>query len=134
MSTNYLDTFIEVAPDSGASASETPPVRPTPSIAELQYRLLTENPYTLTSDELLFEVHAIRTGVAEADRDAARAAFLAKDQACLRASPIGKRYGWGTHHDSEGRVGLVALGTPEYDRLAADSAIAHREAMRSSRR
>jgi hypothetical protein len=133
MSTNYRGAFIEVAPDSTARTAEAPPQRATPSVAELQHRLLRERPYALTSDELLFEVHAIRAGIADGERDAARAAFLAKDQACLRASPLGKRYGWGTHHDAEGRVALVGIGTPEYARLAADPDLEHRQAMRSSR-
>ena len=133
MSTDYLGTFIEVAPDSTTTAAQIPPSRATPSVAELQHRLLAAHPYAYTSDELLFEVHAMRTGVEEADRDAARSAFLARDQACLRASPLGKRYGWGTHHDAEGRVALVGIGTPEYARLAADPSLQHRSAMRSSR-
>lgn len=133
MTTNYASSFIEVAPDSTAAGPEVPPARQTPSVAELQHRLLSEQPYRLTSDELLFEVHALRAGIADADRAAARTAFLAKDQACLRASPLGKRYGWGTHHDAEGRVALVGLGTPEYARLAADPTLEHRQAMRSSR-
>ncbi|WP_298711512.1 DUF6157 family protein [Micrococcus sp. 2A] len=40
-----------------------------------------------------------------------REAFFAKSQACLRASPLGKRHGWGLHHDAEGRVALVPLGS-----------------------
>lgn len=133
MTTNYEGAFIEIAPDSTAAGPEVPPARATPTVAELQHRLLSEHPYRYTSDELLFEVHAIRAGIDDADRDAARAVFLAKDQACLRSSPLGKRYGWGTHHDAEGRVALVGLGTPEYAALADDPTIEHRRAMRSSR-
>ncbi|SDH97701.1 DUF6157 family protein [Agrococcus jejuensis] len=133
MTTNYAGAFIEVAPDSTAAGPEVPPARATPSVAELQHALLAEHPYRYTSDELLFEVHAIRSSIADADRDAARAAFLAKDQACLRASPLSKRYGWGTHHDSDGRVALVGVGTAEYAALAADPTLEHRQAMRSSR-
>lgn len=133
MTTNYASAFIEVAPDSAALGPEVPPARATPSVAELQHRLLSEHPYRYTSDELLFEVYAIRAGIDDAGREVARAAFLAKDQACLRASPLGKRYGWGTHHDAEGRVALVGVGTAEYAALAADPALEHRQAMRSSR-
>lgn len=133
MSTNYANTFIEVAPDSTAVDPEAPPTRATPSVAELQHQLLSEHPYTFTSDELLFEVHVIRTGISDAERAETRDAFFAKDQACLRASPLSKRYGWGTHHDSEGRVGLVGFGTREYERLSTDATLTHRQAMRSSR-
>ena len=53
--------------------------------------------------------------------------------AVMPASPLGKRYGWGTHHDAEGRVALVALGSSDYERLASDSTLTHRQAMRSRR-
>lgn len=135
MSTNYHNAFIEVAPDCPVDVAERPPARGAgPSVAELQFRLLTERPYELTSDELLFEVHAIRQGVDPADRDAERERFLARSQACLRASPLPKRYGWGVHHDDAERVALVAVESPEYARLRDDPALEHRAAMRSSRR
>lgn len=135
MTTVYVNTFIAVAPDSPVAAAEVPPLDPAkPTVAALQYDLLASRPYELTSDDVLFAVHAARQGIADDDLEAARAAFFAKDQACLRASPLGKRYGWGTHHDADGRVALVALGSPEYDRLAADADVRQKAAMRSSRR
>jgi hypothetical protein len=78
-------------------------------------------------------VHATRRNIDAADRAEAREAFFAKDQACLRSSPLGKRYGWGIHHDSDGRVALVPLGSPECDALAGDPAVEQRRAMRSKR-
>jgi hypothetical protein len=133
VSTNYSNTLIDVAPDCPVDGPQEPPERPgTPTVAELQYRMLAEHPYELTSDDLLFAVHAARAGV-PADEDE-RARFFAKPQACLRSSPLGKRYGWATHHDAEGRVALVGRGTPEYERLRADPSLEHRPAMRSSRR
>ncbi|MCS5723030.1 DUF6157 family protein [Herbiconiux sp. CPCC 203407] len=70
-------------------------------------------------------------GTVELDADLER--FFAKGQPCLRASPLGKRYGWGTHHDLEARVALYALGTADYDRLLNDPALIQKAAMRSSR-
>ncbi|MGM1029558.1 MAG: DUF6157 family protein [Actinomycetota bacterium] len=134
MTTNYRSTFIAVAPDCPAAAAEVPPVGATPSVAALQYELLRDRPYELTSDEILFSVHAARVGIDDAERAAAWERFFAKDQACLRASPLSKRYGWGFHHDAEGRVALVGLGTPDYDALAARDDLSQKAAMRSSRR
>lgn len=133
--TNYVDTFIEVAEDCPVVAAEAPRVNPDKmSVAAWQYTLLSENPYRYTSDDLLFEVHARRDEIAEEEWPAARTAFFAKPQACLRSSPLAKRYGWGLHHDAYGRVALVGLGTEEYTRLASDPDLTHVRAMRSTRR
>ena len=94
--TNYVNTFIEVSDDCPVEYGVEPPIAENLSIAALHYRLLSDEPYTRTSDDLLFETHALRKGIDPADADA-RAEFFSKGQACLRASPLSKRYGWGTH-------------------------------------
>jgi hypothetical protein len=128
--TNYAATFIEVAEDCPvAAAEEPPPGRPT--VARLQYELLAAAPYRWTSDDLLVEVAARRTG--DDDRDRVRRELFSRPQACLRSSPLAKRYGWGLHSDAEGRVALVPLGSPEYAALAGDGATRHLRAMRSAR-
>jgi len=91
------------------------------------------NPYQLTSDDVLFEVHAIRTGIAAGGREAARSVFFSKPQACLRSSPLGKRYGWEIHYDDHGRVALVGVGTDEYKRFAEDPTLHQLTALRSRR-
>jgi hypothetical protein len=131
--TNYENTFIAVAEDSTASGPRIPVERATPSIAQLQHELLEEHPYEMTSDDLLFEVHAIRKGIAEADRPAARADFFSKSQACLRASPLPKTHGWGLHHDEKARIALVPLGSEEYRRMSEDPSLQQLKAMRSKR-
>lgn len=132
--TNYTATFIQVADDCPAQESERPPTNDkAPSVAALQYELISTNPYELTSDDVLFEVYATRHGVAEVDRPEAREQFFAKAQACLRASPLAKRYGWGIHHDSEGRVALVSVSSPEYEAIVADTSVKQLKAMRSKR-
>ena len=132
--TNYQGTFIQVAEDCPVTAAE-PPVAGNrgPTVASLQYDLLADHPYEFTSDDVLFGVHAIRTEIPDAEREAARAEFFAKDQACLRASPLGKRYGWGVHHDADGKVALVPVGSDRYRELAADPSLKQLKAMRSSR-
>lgn len=114
--TNYAQVFIQVAEDCPVNAAEVPAAsNKGPTVASLQHEILASRPYELTSDDLLFEVHAARTGVAESEREEERRAFFAKSQACLRASPLAKRYGWGLHHDEQSRVALVALGSNRYD-------------------
>ena len=132
--TNYASTFIQGADDCPVTEAEVPRAKAgKATVASLQYDLLAAKPYELTSDDLLFEVHATRRGVTDSDREQARNAFFAKSQACLRASPLGKRYGWGLHHDEHGRVALVGLGTEEYARLAKDDTLKQLKAMRSKR-
>ena len=136
--TNYFDTFIEVAEDCAAAEGAVPPSRATPSTAELTHRMIAERPYRYTSDDVIFTVWADRNGIAEADRPAARAQFFSKGQPCLRSSDLGKRYGWGVHADAEGRVAIYPVESAEYARLAAGSApdgapVAVKRAMRSAR-
>jgi len=130
--TNYRGTFIEVADDCPIDHAVEPPVTDTPSIAALHHRLIAEEPYARTSDDVIFETYALRNGIA-IDDAAAREAFFSKGQPCLRSSPLGKRYGWGTHHDAEGRVALVPRDSEEYAVLAADPDLSHTKAMRSRR-
>lgn len=133
-STNYISTFIQVAEDCPVIAAETPPVSDgAPTVAALQFALISERPYELTSDDVLFEVHALRQGIPDEVRTEARTQFFAKDRACLRSSPLGKRYGWGIHSDPRGRVALVALGSAEYRALIADAAVKQVRAMRTKR-
>jgi len=134
VTTNYRDTFIQVAADCPAERAEIPPANPLkPSVAALQYELLIEHPYEFTSDEILFAVYARRASIADDLMEQERALFFGKPQACLRSSPLSKRYGWGTHHDGNCRVALVGLGTAEYDRLIADPKLAQKQAMRSAK-
>lgn len=130
--TNYRATFIEVAEDCPVDHAVEPPAGEKPTIAALHYRLIAEQPYTRTSDDVIFETHALRQGL-DPDDAAAREAFFAKGQPCLRSSPLGKRYGWGIDHDADGRVALVARESEEYALRAADPGIVHTRAMRSRR-
>ncbi|MBS1580666.1 MAG: hypothetical protein JST66_00545 [Bacteroidetes bacterium] len=132
--TNYTNTFIAVADDCPVDKAEVPASKAGgPSVAEHQFTLLHDRPYALTSDDVLFTVHAERQGIPESEREAARAAFFSKGQPCMRASPLTKRYGFGVHSDARGRIALVPLGSPEYERLAKDERLEQVKAMRSKR-
>lgn len=129
--TNYRETFITVSPDTKAEVGTVPAKEG--SIAQLQHGLLAATPYALTSDDLLFEVHALRNGVAEADRAEARTVFFSKPQACLRASPLVKQFGWGLHHDAEGRVALIGMESDDYRALGQRADVKSVPGIRSKR-
>lgn len=138
-SVDYVDTFITVAPDSTAVAGAPPPPRGAkPTVASASFDLLTGDPYRLRSSEVIFTVWADRRSIPHEEREQAWAQFYSKDQACLRASDLGKRHGWGIHADHNGRIALYGVETPEYAALAAGtapdgSAVAVKAAMRSKR-
>jgi hypothetical protein len=130
--TNYRSTFIEVADDCAAEHGTEPPINEKPTIAELHYRLIAEQPFARTSDDVIFETAAVRRGIAANDA-AARDEYFSKGQACLRSSPLSKRYGWGILHDADGRVALYPRESDEYAALAADPSLTHTKAMRNRR-
>ncbi len=133
MTTNYYNTFIEIADDCPIAAAEVPPLKKdTPSVANLQFDMIMANPYKYTSDEVIFSIHALRNGIVN-NLEEERAAFFAKGQACLRASPLSKRYAWGTHHDAEGKVALYPLESVDYQQFINDSTLKHTKAMRSKK-
>ena len=134
-STNYFNTFIAVAEDCPAEAGEVPPLRGTKkSVANLQFELLRDHPYELTSDEVLFRIHVLRKEVPSTEMDAAREAFFSKGQPCFRASPLTKRYGWGVHYDAEGRMALVGMDAPAYADFQAATEVEQVRAMRNKRK
>ncbi|QKZ14325.1 DUF6157 family protein [Spirosoma sp. KUDC1026] len=132
--TNYINTFIEVADDSPALQGEIPPRKDgTLSIATRQFDLIRENPYQFTSDDVLFAIHAQKNDLADSEHPEARQQFFSKGQACFRSSPLTKRYGWGVHSNEAGKIALYAIDSAEYTRLANDATLKHVKAMRSKR-
>ncbi|MGF1638919.1 MAG: DUF6157 family protein [Cyclobacteriaceae bacterium] len=132
-STNYFDTFIEVAEDTKANASTKPPAKDNKTVAEMQFELLARNPYKHTSDDIFFQVFAERKGLTKAEYKQAREAFFSKGQPCFRASPLTKTYGFGIHSNSEGKVAMFGMETEEYQQFLADTKIKKVKAMKSSR-
>lgn len=132
--TNYTDTFIEVADDSPAMQGEIPPLNEkNKSVARLQYELLNSNPYKFTSDDVLFQVYAIRNDIPESKLKAAREQFFSKGQPCLRSSPLTKRYGWGVHNDHDGKIALFGVETEAYEKFVKEKELQTVKAMRSKR-
>ncbi len=133
-STNYFNTFIAVADDCPASTAEIPPTKgDTRTAANVQFEMISKNPYKYTSDDVLFHVFAEKNGLAPSEIASAREQFFSKGQPCFRASPLTKRYGWGVHSDKEGRIALYGLGTKEYQGLMLDSTVKMLKAMKSSK-
>ncbi len=132
-STNYYNTFIAVAEDCPAFLAVIPQLKgDNRTIALQQYELIAKNPYKYTQDDVLFMVYAERQGI-DMDDTAAREAFFSKGQACLRASPLGKRYGWGVHCDGQGKLALYAVESADYSRLARDKKLKQTKAMQTKR-
>jgi hypothetical protein len=132
--TIYTDTFIEVAEDSTATASVVPPLKgDKKTAANMQFELISRNPYQYTSDDVLFRIFAEKKDLTEDELEAARKEFFSKGQACLRASPLPKTYGWGIHHNHEGKIALYGLETETYEKLQNDGTVKCVKAMRSSK-
>ena len=132
--TNYTDTFIEIADDSPATSGEVPPLKgDKKSVANIEFEMVKKHPYKFTSDDVLFRVYAERKDLAESELEKARAEFFSKGQACMRASPLTKRYGWGVHNDKDGKIALVGADTEEYKKLSQDKSLKVVKAMKSSR-
>lgn len=134
--TNYYNTFIEVAEDCPVTTAEMPTPRKNgaKTIALYQYEMISRHPYRYTSDDVIFGVYSRRNDIPEAEKETERERFFSKGQPCLRSSPLGKRFGWGVHSNVDGKVAIYAVESEEYKRLASDDDIRHTKAMRSRRR
>jgi|SRR5262245_60491468 len=136
--TNVFDTFIRVAEDCPARTGEEPPLRAgSPTVARLQFEMIAQAPYKYTSDDVVFATSApgrqLPAKAGKKERSLARNEFFAKGQACLRASGLGKRFGWGIHADADGRVALYAVDSERYQALSRDPKLTQTRAMRTKR-
>lgn len=133
--TNYENTFIEVAEDCPAVMGEIPKIKGnTKTVAAIQFEIIRKNPYKFTSDDVLFQVFADRNDLTKSEYITGREQLFSKGQACLRASPLTKRYGWGIHNDENGKIALYAMETPEYQKFLGDKNLKVVKAMRTSRK
>lgn len=133
-STNYSNTFIEVAEDCPVETAEAPPERSRKTIVRMQYEMISDHPYEFTSDDVIFNVFAMKHDVPKDNRDEERKKFFSKGRACLRSSALGKRYGWGIHYNKDGKMAIYGVESEEYEKLANDQSLDHLKAMRSGRK
>lgn len=133
--TNYFDTFIEVADDCRNEIGEIPkPKGNNKTVAEMQFELLVKNPYKFTSDDIFFQVYADRNDLTKAEYKKEREQFFSKGQPCFRASPLTKRYGFGVHSDKDGKIALFGMETNEYEQFLTNNKIQKVKAMRTSKK
>ena len=137
---SYVRTLIAVADDCPATRSLIPPRRgDKATVAFLQYEMLASAPYTHTQEDVLFQCWLARQeGLEHLDPNEVarlREGFFSKPQACLRASPLPRRYGWGLLFDAHGRIALCAMESIEYQEIVRGqrSGISVIKAMRSRR-
>lgn len=133
--TNYYNTLIEIAEDCPEHRGEVPPVKGDKrTVANLQFDMIYDHPYEYTSDELIFTIHALRKEIPKGEWKEEYDLFYSKGQPCLRSSPLAKRYGWGVHSDSNGRIAIYGCETEEYRQLVNDPGVQKVKAMRSKRK
>lgn len=132
-STNYFDTFIEVAEDTKADFGTIPPSKEKKTVAEMQYTLIAKNPYKFSSDDIFFQVFADRKDLTITEYEKAREQFFSKGQPCFRASPLTKTNGFGIHSDKNGKVALFGMESNEYQKFLADKNIKKVKAMKSNK-
>lgn len=132
-STNYYNSFIEVADDTTSKYGTQPPVKNKKTSAEIQYELIANHPYKYTSDDVFFLVFAIKNNLSKADYKNAREEFYSRGRPCLRTSALTKTYGYGIHCDHNGKVALYGMETNEYRNFISNSAIKKVKALRSKK-
>jgi len=140
MNLNYYRTLIAVADDCPVTKSVVPAERGgKATVAVIQYEMIAEHPHEHTQEDILFETWLRRQDLPEKPSKAAaarlRREFFAKPQACLRASPLPKKYGWGLLFDGEGRVALCPMESEAYRRVVEGKSggVTVLKALRSSR-
>ena len=97
------------------------------------YERIADAPYTLESDDLLSTVAALRKEIPIDEHALFRAEFFSKGQACLRASPLVKSFGWAVHHNSDAKIALIDPASARFAELSHDASIKQVTGMRNKR-
>jgi hypothetical protein len=113
------NTLILIAPDCPALRGVVPASKRVPRpFPVVQFEVLSNEPYRLSYTESLCEVHARQNGLGETSFDDELVKTLLRKHPCPRTSALPKRYGWGIHVDTNGKLALWACDSAEYRRLA----------------
>jgi hypothetical protein len=132
--TNYSNTFILIADDSAATAGSISPLKGDEyTVAGLHFEMIANHPYEFNSDDVIFAVFTRRKELAESELQEARKLYFSKGQPCFRASPLTKKYGWGIHHNLEGKVALFSRDSTNYMHFEEDSNVFKVKAMKSKK-
>jgi hypothetical protein len=131
---NYYETLIEVAHDCPATEAQVPQAKGAKKTkAVVEYELLAKHPYKYTGEDIAFEIHATLHDIPKAIWPTERKKFLSKGHPHLRVSALAKRYGRGIHNNDVGKIALVAVDSPEYEKLLNDPRTTKIRAFRSKR-
>ncbi|MBI4938424.1 MAG: hypothetical protein HY846_09480 [Nitrosomonadales bacterium] len=135
---NPVNQFIEIAPDCPTDKAVVPQDKSDKrSIAAIEYQLLSGKPYGYTLEELKFATHVLHKQIPPAEVKTRRQQlwdeYFTKPCACMRASPLTKKYGWGAHYNEQGKIAIYPVGSVEYRRFVQDGNIKKYCAMRSKR-
>ncbi|MBM7717437.1 hypothetical protein JOC94_004465 [Bacillus thermophilus] len=132
---SYKNTFITSSEDSTVdSAVEPVPRNGKPTIASIQYELIKHNPYKYTEEDVQFKTYLIKHQMELHHTEEMREHFFSKPQACFRASPLVKKYGWGIHYDEQGKIALYGVNSEAYNRFLDLENITLLKGMRSKRK
>jgi hypothetical protein len=116
------EELIEIASDSSAVRGEVPPDSGTrKTIARISYEVLADNPYRFSEREFYHEVHVVRRGRPD----------LKIENYNIKRLALVKRYGWGIHRNSGGKLALVACESTRYKELQADPRVKRTKAYRN---
>lgn len=125
---NYVpltEELIQIADDSPVESSREPHDTDTnKTVARVYYETLMENPYKYNEHELRYEVFVVRRNRPD----------LKIDRYSIRRIDLVKKYGWGIHRNSDGKLALVACDSERYKQLLADSSVKKSKASRSRAR
>nr|WP_262511433.1 DUF6157 family protein [Chryseobacterium pennae] len=77
-STNYTNTFIEVAEDCPVSHAQVPPDKKEKTLANLQYEKISKHPYQYSSDDIIFDGYAFKNDISENEKQKVREQFFPK--------------------------------------------------------
>jgi hypothetical protein len=135
---NPANQFIEVAPDCETGKAIVPQDNGDKrSIASIEYELLSSKPYQYTLAELKFATYVLHKQIPQAKlkthQQQLRDEFFSKSYACMRASLLTKKYGWGAHYDEQGKIAIYPVEGKEYQRFVNDTSIKKYSALRSKR-
>lgn len=132
--TNYTDHFIEVAEDCKANKGEIPPHNgDEKTVATIQFKMISQNPYKYNSDEILFHCFATKNRLTKDELKVEQEIFFSKGQPCFRASPLTKKYGWGVHSNTEGKIALYGVESDDYKKFSENKKLKTVKAMRSKK-
>lgn len=133
---NYVGTFIAVAEDCKVDYGKEPASRgSSKTVAEIQFEMLRDHPFTYTQEDVLFESWFARQDLEVTAKEKAelRKQFFSKEQPCLRTSPLTRTHGWGMVFDKDGKVALCAMDSPEYAKYLKSPDLKVIKAMRGKR-